>query len=228
MEPKKNPKYDLSRKSILFFNIGLVISLLMVVVAFEWKSYDEVADFTGYVGDDDIEILDIPITEQPPPPPPQEVPKELEIIEVEDDKEIEEEPPIQDMSDIDTETVVETPVIVAPPAPKEEVQTIFDIVEEEAQPRGGMQAFYEFLGKNIDYPRQAVRLSIEGTAYVRFVIDEQGNVESAEVVEGRELGYGLDEEAIRVIKLTKWTPGKQRGRAVKQRKILPVKFKLQK
>jgi periplasmic protein TonB len=228
MEPKKNPKYDLSRKSILFFNIGLVISLLMVVVAFEWKSYDEVANLSGYVGDDDIEIIDIPITEQPPPPPPQEVPKELEIIEVEDDKEIEEEPPIQDMSDIDTETVVETPVIIAPPVKKEEVQTIFDIVEEEAQPRGGMQAFYEFLSKNIDYPRQAVRLSIEGTAYVRFVIDEQGNVESAEVVEGRELGYGLDEEAIRVIKLTKWTPGKQRGRAVKQRKILPVKFKLQK
>jgi periplasmic protein TonB len=228
MEPKKNPKYDLSRKSILFFNIGLVISLLMVVVAFEWKSYDEVADLRGYVGDDDIEIIDIPITEQPPPPPPQEMPKELEIIEVEDDKEIEEEPPIQDMSDIDTETVVETPVIIAPTVKKEEVQTIFDIVEEEAQPRGGMQAFYEFLGKNIDYPRQAVRLSIEGTAYVRFVIDEQGNVESAEVVEGRELGYGLDEEAIRVIKLTKWTPGKQRGRAVKQRKILPVKFKLQK
>jgi periplasmic protein TonB len=228
MEPKKNPKYDLSRKSILFFNIGLVISLLMVVVAFEWKSYDEVADLRGYVGDDDIEIIDIPITEQPPPPPPQEIPKELEIIEVEDDKEIEEEPPIQDMSDIDTETVVETPVIIAPTVKKEEVQTIFDIVEEEAQPRGGMQAFYEFLGKNIDYPRQAVRLSIEGTAYVRFVIDEQGNVESAEVVEGRELGYGLDEEAIRVIKLTKWTPGKQRGRAVKQRKILPVKFKLQK
>ncbi|EMR04549.1 energy transducer TonB [Cesiribacter andamanensis] len=228
MEPKKNPKYDLSRKSTLFFNIGLVISLLMVVVAFEWKSYDEVADLSGYVGDDDIEILDIPITEQPPPPPPQEVPKELEIIEVEDEEEVEDEPPIQDMADIETESVIETPVIVAPPVKKEVVQEIFDIVEEEAQPRGGMQAFYEFLGKNIDYPRQAVRLSIEGTAYVRFVIDEQGNVESAEVVEGRELGYGLDEEAIRVIKLTKWTPGKQRGRAVKQRKILPVKFKLQK
>ena len=119
------------------------------------------------------------------------------------------------------------PPAPAPVAKKEEVVEIFDIVEEEAQPRGGMKEFYEFLGKNIEYPRQAQRLNIEGTAYVRFVIDEKGNVESAEVVEGRELGYGLDEEAIRVIKLTKWSPGKQRGRAVKQRKILPVKFKLQ-
>ncbi|AHM62569.1 TonB family protein [Flammeovirgaceae bacterium 311] len=228
MEPKKNPKYDLTRKSSLFFNIGLVVSLLLVVVAFEWKSYDEVSVIDNYAGDEFEEIIDIPITEQPPPPPPQEIPKQPEIIEVPDEEEIEETPPIQDMSDINTETVVDIPIPAAPPVQEERVQEIFDIVEEEAQPRGGMKEFYEFLYKNIEYPRQAIRLGIEGTAYVRFVIDEKGNVESAEVVEGRELGYGLDEEAIRVIKLTKWTPGKQRGRAVKQRKILPVKFKLQK
>jgi protein TonB len=228
MEPKKNPKYDLTRKSSLFFNIGLVVSLLLVVVAFEWKSYDEVSVIDNYAGDEFEEIIDIPITEQPPPPPPQEIPKQPEIIEVPDEEEIEETPPIQDMSDINTETVVDIPIPAAPPVKEEKVQEIFDIVEEEAQPRGGMKEFYEFLYKNIEYPRQAIRLGIEGTAYVRFVIDEKGNVESAEVVEGRELGYGLDEEAIRVIRLTKWTPGKQRGRAVKQRKILPVKFKLQK
>lgn len=228
MELKKNPKYDLTRRSSLFFNIGLVVSLLLVVVAFEWKSYDEVVVVDNYAGDDFDEIIDIPITEQPPPPPPQEIPKQPEIIEVPDEEEIEETPPIQDMSEVNTESVVDIPIPVAPPVKEEKVQEIFDIVEEEAQPKGGMQEFYAFLYKNIEYPRQAIRLGIEGTAYVRFVIDEKGNVESAEVVEGRELGYGLDEEAIRVIKMTKWSPGKQRGRAVKQRKILPVKFKLQK
>ena len=228
MEPKKNPKYDLTRKTGLFFNIGLVVSLLLVVVAFEWKSYDEVVVINDYGSEFDEIMEDIPITEQPPPPPPPEIPTQPEIIEVPDEEEIEEKPPIIDMSDVTEQTVVEVPVIAAPPVKEEKVQEIFDIVEEEAQPRGGMKEFYEFLGKNIEYPRQAQRLGIEGTAYVRFVIDEKGNVESAEVVEGRELGYGLDEEAIRVIKLTKWSPGKQRGRAVKQRKILPVKFKLQK
>jgi protein TonB len=228
MEPKKNPKYDLSRKSMLFFNIGLVMSLLLVVVAFEWKSYDEVVEVTNFVDDDFMEMDEVPITEQPPPPPPQEIPVQPEIIEVPDEEEIEETPPIQDMADVTETSVVDIPIPTAPPVKEEKVQEIFDIVEEEAQPRGGMAEFYAFLGKNIEYPRQAVRLNIEGTAFVRFVIDEKGNVESAEVVEGRELGYGLDEEAIRVIKLTKWTPGKQRGRAVKQRKILPVKFKLQK
>jgi TonB family protein len=111
----------------------------------------------------------------------------------------------------------------APPPPPTE---IFDIVEDEAMPVGGLQAFYQYLGKNISYPSEALKNNINGTAYIRFVIDEQGNVSSAETVEGRELGYGLDEEAIRVIKSSKWTPAKQRGIIVKQRKILPVKFSL--
>ena len=104
--------------------------------------------------------------------------------------------------------------------------TVFDIVEDEALPVGGMAAFYEYLGSNIRYPQEALEKRAEGTAYIKFIVDEQGNVMSAETIEGRELGHGLDEEAIRVIKGSKWTPAKQRGIVVKQRKILPVKFKL--
>ena len=108
------------------------------------------------------------------------------------------------------------------------IHEIFDVVEEEATPLRGMSELYEVLSQNIEYPREAARIGAQGIAYVRFVINEEGSVESAEIVEGRELGHGLDEEAIRVIKLTKWNPAKQRGRYVKQRKILPIKFKLTK
>ena len=103
---------------------------------------------------------------------------------------------------------------------------VFDVTEEEALPADGMAAFYKHLYENINYPKEALDNNVEGTVYIRFVIDEMGNVESAEPIEGRELGYGLDEEAIRVIKTTKWTPAKQRGMVVKQRKILPLKFQL--
>jgi TonB family protein len=100
------------------------------------------------------------------------------------------------------------------------------IIEREALPNGNMQAFYDFLAKNITYPKEAIKHRIEGTAYIRFIIDENGNVEWAEAVEGREVGYGIDEEAIRVLKMTKWTPGRHQGRTVQQRKILPITFSL--
>ena len=102
----------------------------------------------------------------------------------------------------------------------------FIMIEQEAMPRGGMKAFYKFLYQNIKMPKEAIENGVEGTAYVRFIIDEEGNVPFAEVVEGREVGFGIDEEAIRLIKLTKWTPGVSQGKNVKQRKILPIKFTL--
>ncbi|WP_224999285.1 TonB family protein [Cesiribacter sp. SM1] len=101
---------------------------------------------------------------------------------------------------------------------------IYNIVEEEAMPIEGMAAFYQQLFSHINYPEEALAEKVEGTVYIRFVVDENGNVASAEPVKERMIGYGLEDEAIRVIEATKWTPAKQRGNTVKQRKILPVKF----
>lgn len=227
MNTKKNPKYDLTRKSMLFFNIGLVLTLILVTTAFEWKWYDEKVEVSAYNMEADIEMEDIPVTEQPPPPPPQEIPQEPIIEEKPDDEVDEPPPPMQDMETVQDAVIAPPPPPVVGP-PKEDTDKIFDIVEEEATPEGGMEAYYKFLSDNLKYPRQAQRLGIEGTAFVRFVIDEKGNVIQAESLPGRELGYGLDEEAIRVLKLTKWKPGKQRGRAVKVRKVLPVRFRLAK
>jgi protein TonB len=222
MELKKNPKADLTRKTNLFFAIGLVVSLLLVIVAFEWKSYDEITavDF-GNVSDDFEELVDIPITEQPPPPPPKI--QQPEIIEVPDEEEIEEEIELDIDMEVTEETVVED--IVFEEAPKEEaVETIFEVVEEQPTPEGGMEAFYKFVGKELNYPAQANRMGVEGRVFVQFIVDEQGNVSEVKAVKG--IGAGCDEEAVRVIKQTKWNPGKQRGRAVKVRMIMPVLFKL--
>lgn len=120
----------------------------------------------------------------------------------------------------------------APDAPaakaisEQDAAGIYDVTEEEALPLGGLQAFYQHLGENITYPQEAMAAGVEGTAYIRFVIDEKGNVISAESIKERRLGYGLDEEAIRVVNTTKWIPAKQGGKTVKQRKVLPIKFKL--
>ena len=119
MELKKNPSADLNRKSGLFLNIGLVISLVLVITAFEWKYYDDgsLVDL-GQVDDEFEDIMDIPPTEQPPPPPPKV--QQPEIIEVPDDEEIEEVIEI----DLDIEVIEETVIeeVVFEEAPEEEVR----------------------------------------------------------------------------------------------------------
>ena len=88
MEIKKNPNADLDKKSGLFLNIGLCVSLLLVITAFEWRFYDRGAGMDLVTIEDDFEdLMEIPPTEQPPPPPP--VIQQPEIIEVPDEEEIE-------------------------------------------------------------------------------------------------------------------------------------------
>jgi periplasmic protein TonB len=223
MEAKKNPKVDLTKKSGLFLNIGLVISLVVVITAFEWKFYDEgdLMDL-GQVNDEFEDVMEIPPTEQPPPPPPKI--QQPEIIEVPDEEEIEEEIEVNLDVEITEETVVED-IVFSDPVEEEVAEEIFTIVEDQPQPKGGMAAFYEYVGKNLKYPAQARRMGIEGKVFVEFVVDKDGTITDVKAIKG--IGAGCDEEAIRVIQLApKWSPGKQRGRPVKVRMILPITFKL--
>ena len=223
MELKKNPEKDLDKKSGMFMNIGLVVSLVLVITAFEWRFYDEgsLVDL-GTLDDNFEDIMEIPPTEQPPPPPPKiQLPQ---IIEIPDEEEIEEEIEVDLDVEITEETVIED--IVFDDAPEEEVaDEIFDIVEDQPTPPGGMSAFYKYVGKSMKYPNQARRMGIEGRVFVQFVVDKQGNLTNVKAIKG--IGAGCDEEAERVLKAAaKWKPGKQRGRPVKVRMILPITFKL--
>ena len=74
------------------------------------------------------------------------------------------------------------------------------------------------------YP-EFVPWCIEGKVFVQFVVDKDGNLTNVQAIKG--IGAGCDEEAVRVIaKAKRWSPGKQRGRPVKVRMILPITFKL--
>lgn len=222
MEAKKSPKADLARKTGMFLNLGLCLSLLFTIVAFEWPSFDDsgLLDL-GSVDDDFEDILEIPPTEQPPPPPPKI--KLPEIIEVPDEEEIEEEIEVELDVEVTEETVVEE--IIFEEAPEEEdVDEIFTIVEEPAGFPGGLSAFYGYLKKEMKYPRQAQRMGIEGRVFVQFVVERDGTLTDIHVVKG--IGAGCDEEAVRVLKNSpKWKPGKQRGRAVRQKMIQNILFK---
>jgi len=93
---------------------------------------------------------------------------------------------------------------------------------------GGDAALRNFIAKNIVYPQSARDAGQEGKVYITFVIDEQGHIESSKVLKG--IGYGCDEESIRVInKLPKFKkPGRNtQGKPVKVIFNIPILFKMQ-
>lgn len=222
MEPKKNPKLDLSSRSGMFLNIGMAVSIFLVIVAFEWKSYDDYALVDlGVVDDDFDEILEIPQTEQPPELPPEV--KTVEIIEVPDEEELEEEIDLNLDVEVNEETIVEE--IVFEDAPEDEnLDQVFLIVEETASFPGGLSAWAKYLNKEMKYPRQAQRMGIEGRVFVQFVVERDGSLTDIQVIKG--IGAGCDEEAVRVIKNgPKWKPGKQRGQPVRQKYTQSIQFR---
>jgi protein TonB len=170
------------------------------------------------------EILDIPPTEQPPPPPPSQN-KFVELVEVPDVEEIEEDIDISLDIEVTEEMVIEQVEIEAPEIVEEEAEEIFTVVENQPQPVGGYETFYKYIYEEIKYPTFALRSNVEGRVFVQFVVEKDGRL--TDFVVARGIGAGCDEEALRVLRgAPSWQPGKQRGKPVRVRMILPITFKI--
>jgi protein TonB len=92
---------------------------------------------------------------------------------------------------------------------------------------GNDQGLSDYIVSNIVYPDKAVENNIEGTVNVEFVVDDKGAISDVKTI-GNKLGYGLEEEAVKVVnKLSKWTPGKVKGKNVKTRLTVPITYKLE-
>lgn len=97
------------------------------------------------------------------------------------------------------------------------------VVEEMPEFPGGKEALKEYLDSSMVYPAMALEANVKGLVMVEFLIDEQGSISRIKVLKG--LGYGCDEEVIRVIsRMPMWTPGYQDGKAVRVLYRLPVRF----
>lgn len=216
MEPKKNPEISLEKKKGLFFQIGLVVTLVIVLGAFEWKSYEKVDYNLGQLNLDDLEEEIIPITRQeitppPPPPPPPEV-----IVIVEDIVEIVDEAKIE---------TTESDEMVAIEIEEESDEEFFMVVENMPEFPGGDAGLMKYIQKNVKYPPIAKEYNITGKVYVSFIVDKSGSVTDVKIVRG--VDKSLDAEALRVVKsLPKYKPGKQRGKAVRVMFTIPINFTL--
>lgn len=228
MEVKKSPKADLEGKFTTHLLAGAILALAVMFIAFEWSEREKRIAVDSGITEVVFEEEIIPITEQEQPkqaPPPPEAPKVEEVLEIMDNDAKVEESTIQ-ASD-DTQAAVEvkyTPVEVE----EEEVeeQQIFQVVEEMPSFPGGTAECMKFLSKNIKYPTISQENGVQGRVIVQFVVNTDGSIVDAVVARG--VDPYLDKEALRVVSMMpKWTPGKQRGKAVRVRYTLPVMFRLQ-
>ncbi|MBN09600.1 MAG: energy transducer TonB [Flavobacteriaceae bacterium] len=234
MQPKKNPKADLSKNSSLFFVIGLSLILLITWRAIEWKTYARTYDYEALSVDDDDDE-DIPITEQiktpPPPPPPPPAPEVIEVVE--DEEEVEET--VIESTETDQEEIVEIEDIEIEDE-FDDVDVPFAVIEDvpiypgcegvkKSERRSCFQQqINKHIKKNFRYPDIAQEMGIQGRVYVSFIINKDGTIGSIRM---RGPDKNLENEAERIIaKLPRMTPGKQRGRAVRVPFSIPITFKL--
>ncbi len=223
MERKKSPNFDLEKQRFTFFQIGLVISLAIILLAFQYSSpKGEIKELTNTIGEvpEDLYIQRTWQEDKPEPKINKIKPKDVfEIIE--DDRDLDEEFEIED-TEVDQLTE-----IISYDFPEEEAVDIIDFFKVEDQPKypGGMNEFFKFIYSAIEYPEEAIENKIEGTVFIGFVINKKGKLEDVELERG--VHNSLDNEAIRVIKLIPdWIPGKQRGKPVSVKFVIPIKFKL--
>ena len=229
MEAKKNSRVSLENKRTMFFEIGLIAALAVVLTSFEWNSATKEVASISAGGISLIDDETVPITQQETPPPPESI-KEPVISEdlqiVENDIKVD----TQFLSpDDNTEPIKIVPYVE--PSNKEEEEEVeefipFSIVEDKPTFQGGdANTFTKWVYSNIVYPELAIENGIQGRVIVQFTIDKDGSVKDVRVLRGAD--STLDKEAVRVISNSpKWSPGKQRGKAVKVKYTFPIIFQM--
>lgn len=99
----------------------------------------------------------------------------------------------------------------------------YEIIEVSPDFPGGTTELMKFIQKNTHYPQEAKKNKITGYVFTSFVVDETGSITNARIM--KNLGYGCDEEALRIIGLMpKWTPAQAKGKPVKCEYNLPIRF----
>ena len=226
MELKKSPKADLNNKRGLLLEIGLVVSLLMVIAAFAYtpKEY-RIEIVTEYVAPVEEEITEVTRQDQKPP----EAPKKVEVKVITDMLEVVTND-TKITTDVDFAEFDENTEVIQQVEVKEEViedDQPFLIAETMPSFQGGdLNKFRAWVQQNIRFPQIALENGIQGRVVLSFVIEKDGRLTNIQVLQSPD--RSLSDEAIRVLsKSPKWSPGKQRNQVVRVKYTLPVDFRVQ-
>ena len=224
--------------------LGVVITFIFFTLVF--YSPDIIALFKGEEVVEKLpprklvytDLMAPPPIDKPKPPPPQvQLPKLQKVIKFVPPKVVKEEvveeiPTIEEIKQHEVAAVeIEGPTEIVFEEPVEEVvveedeNKIFTVVEQQPEFQGGYEAMMNFIKKNMRYPASARRMGVDGTVYVSFVVSKDGSISEVKSIRGFQ--QDCDKEAMRVVSMMPpWRPGKQNGKPVFVRFVLPIKFKL--
>ncbi|MCK5136654.1 MAG: energy transducer TonB [Bacteroidales bacterium] len=229
MDLKKSKTANLEKKIGVNIFLGLVISLSLILISFEWTTLSTVLSHVYLATEIQFEEEMIQITprEEPKQESKPELPKiKKVIIMVDNDIELDED------YLFDTEATSDTRYIFTsfPDDDPEKIDKEEDHFNVEIMPtfNGGDPSieFCKFILENLRYPESAVENGVKGRVIVKFVVSRTGSLERAEVI--RSVHPTLDQEALRVIMSSpKWSPGVQSGRTVNVIYVFPINFVLQ-
>lgn len=213
---RKTDRADLRRSYNIILQFGLIVALLFIIGLVKINLYSAPPTPPPIEDQEEVvmeEVIQTKQIETPPPPPRPPVP-----VEVPNDEIIEDE-----ILDLDSELDLDGPLDLPPPPPPsdDEEEDFFVVVETMPQLKGGLAG----LQKKVKYPEMARRAGIEGRVTVQFIVNEQGKVENPRVIRG--IGGGCDEAALSAVQKAEFSPGMQRGRAVRVQYSLPIVFRLQ-
>lgn len=228
MEAKKTPKADLENKRGMFLQIGLMLTLLIIIGLFSWSQSEqkvETMSATGEVVEQDV--MDVTVQEQKQPEPVKVETAALSdfIKVVKNDAKIDQE--FTFLDDFDTEALSNMEVKTF--AKKEEaIEEEIPIFSAEEMPKfqgKDINEFRKWVVSNLVYPQLAQENGISGRVTIQFVIERDGKLSNVEVIRG--VDRELDAAAVKTVSSSpKWTPGKNNGKPVRIKYIIPVDFTL--
>ena len=211
----KHYKADLRARYCRNLKLSIIIVITLLIAAFKFSPTEDKLKVELPQPQDIIKIEEILNTVQKPKPPkPPAPPKIIEATNenITDDLEL-------DNVEIDIDAQLTQLLPPDPPKVFDE-DVIFIWSEVMPQPIGGIKAIQE----KVQYTEIAILAMIEGTVVIEAIIDKEGNVIDSKII--RDIGGGLGESALNAVRTTKFTPGKQRGKPVKVKVTIPIKFVL--
>lgn len=226
MIPKKSSKASLENKRSINFIIGLIVSLSLILISFEWTHSVDIEGDLKQAGEIDITdfIIEVIPREEPRPPVEAKLPPVKQVIDiVSDDVELE-------AFVIELEADLGTSYIFPEYPDEEEVieeDVIHYYVKDMPKFNGGNpnQEFARYIARNLRYPELPAEMGVSGRVIIQFDIDARGNLVNPLII--RSIDPALDAEALRVVSASpKWTPGKMGITAVKVRFVFPISFVL--
>ena len=229
METKKSVQASLENKRLLFTEVGFVVALGVLLFFMEASTAPSkvaiLEDNTVAVNEADIVSIAMP--EPPAPPVAPEIPEISDMLDIVDDDIIVDDIFVN-LTEDNGQAVLIKEYMEKPVVEEEEEDEVIPIMIVETRPTfngGEANEFSKWVNSRLIYPEQAKEMGLQGRVTIQFTIGTDGSVSNVRVLKGAD--PILDREAVRVVSSSpRWSPGKNRDRAVKVSYTFPVIFRL--